>query len=380
MEDKRERISFLICRHILGTITDEELRELEAWRQEEPLHEDAFSRMTDPIRLGLECRRAEILDYRRPLADMKRRLNLDRQNNRLPVRTVAAAAVILLLIGTGVMLWRQKDKSLTKNITPVQTERPILPGRTQATLTLEGGIRVELGNDKADNEKAIAQATRGKEIVMNNLSTPRGGEFRLTLEDGTEVWLNTDSRLIYPENFNENERRVEVSGEAYFKVATDTERPFYVVSGGQEVRVYGTEFNVHAYNDEPDIYTTLVAGSIALRTVGGNNSEMMLAPGHQAIFDKTASTARVKAVDAQVATSWRTGVFVFEEQTLEQIMRTLSRWYDFTYEFADKKAAQTVFMGSIPRYSDFTDVVDIFRKMGGIYLHRKDGKVIISTQ
>ena len=173
---------------------------------------------------------------------------------------------------------------------------------------------------------------------------------------------------------------MEVSGEAYFKVAKNAEKPFYVVSGGQEVRVYGTEFNVHAYQDEPTIFTTLVEGSISLKPVEGNRSELMLTPGNQAVFSRSDASARVRKVDTEVVTSWRSGVFVFENQNLEQIMRTLSRWYNFEYEFADQRVAQTEFMGSIPRYGNFSEVVDIFQKMGGIQLVQHGSRVVISTK
>jgi ferric-dicitrate binding protein FerR (iron transport regulator) len=199
------------------------------------------------------------------------------------------------------------------------------------------------------------------------------------LEDSTEVWLNAASRLTYPESFDGQERRVSLEGEAYFKVAKDATKPFIVLSGSQEVRVYGTEFNVCAYSDEKDIRTTLVEGSISLRPINGNHSELMLTPGKQAIFDKSEETARVVSVDTEVITSWRTGVFVFEGQTMEQIIHALSRWYDFEYEFKDAATAQTIFMGSIPKYSSFDDVCDIFHKLGGVKLRQEGHKVIITA-
>jgi len=201
----------------------------------------------------------------------------------------------------------------------------------------------------------------------------------VTLEDGTEVWLNAESQLRYPETFDAAERRVEISGEAYFKVARDEQRPFYVVSGGQEVRVLGTEFNIHAYQDEAAVYTTLVSGSISLRPLHGK-SQLVLTPGNQAVFSKDDTAARVHSVDTDVVTSWRSDAFVFEDQTAEQIMRTLSRWYDFQYEFADQQAAQTIFMGSIPRYGSFADVVSIFHKMGGIRIRQNGKKIVISSR
>ena len=383
--ETQEMISLLICKQLIGTITDEEKQVLDEWRQADSHNEAAYQRLMDADRLSVEYRRSQMTDYHRPLADMKRRLGLEQsaatpRGNRAWVYGLMSAAAILLLIFGATLFFK---KSMTGIDSPEETmvaKTEIVPGITKAVLTLDNGKSVELGSDEETNTKAIAKATAGEPISMNNLTIPRGGEFKVTLEDGTEVWLNAQTTLRYPESFDGNERRVEVTGEAYFKVAKDAERPFYVVSGGQEVRVYGTQFNIHAYQDEAVNYTTLVEGSISLRPLGGNQGELMLTPGNQAVFSRGDTSARVRKVDTDVVTSWRSGMFVFENQNMEQIMRTLSRWYDFEYEFADAKLAKTEFMGSIPRYGNFNEVVDIFQKMGGIRLTLQGGKVIISAK
>ena len=383
--EEQNLISWLICKQMIGTITEEELQVLDEWRKQSEYNEAAYQRLQDTDRQTLEYRRSKLINYQRPLDDMKRRLGLEesvaekpRAHSAVVYKLISAAAVLLLIFGA-TYYFRQSDMKSEKEQTTVVAKTEILPGRTQAVLTLDNGKQVELGADVQSNTKAIAEITDGEAIAFNNLKTPRGGEFKVTLEDGTEVWLNADSRLRYPETFDGGERRVEVSGEAYFKVAKNAEKPFYVVSGGQEVRVYGTEFNVHAYDDEPTIFTTLVEGSISLRPVGGNKSELMLTPGKQALFNKGDASATVRKVDTEVVTSWLNGIFVFEDQSLEQIMRTLSRWYDFEYEFADQQVASTVFMGSIPRYGSFGEVVEIFQKLGGVRLHQRGRKVVISS-
>ena len=383
--EEQNLISWLICKQMIGTITEEELQVLDEWRKQSEYNEAAYQRLRDTDRQTLEYRRSKLINYQRPLDDMKRRLGLEesvaekpRAHSAVVYKLISAAAVLLLIFGA-TYYFRQSDVKSEKEQNTVVAKTEILPGRTQAVLTLDNGKQVELGADVQSNTKAIAEITDGEAIAFNNLKTPRGGEFKVTLEDGTEVWLNADSRLRYPETFDGGERRVEVSGEAYFKVAKNAEKPFYVVSGGQEVRVYGTEFNVHAYDDEPTIFTTLVEGSISLRPVSGNKSELMLTPGKQALFNKGDASATVRKVDTEVVTSWLNGIFVFEDQSLEQIMRTLSRWYDFEYEFADQQVASTVFMGSIPRYGSFGEVVEIFQKLGGVRLHQRGRKVVISS-
>lgn len=384
--EEQNLISWLICKQMIGTITEEEQQVLDEWRKQNKYNEAAYQRLMDTDRQTLEYRRSKLTNYQRPLEDMKRRLGIDesiteepRAHSVMIYKLISAAAVILLIFGA-TYFYRHADMQSEKEQTTVVAKTTITPGTTQAVLTLDNGKQIELGADNQMNSKAIAEMTKGEEIAFNNLTTPRGGEFKVTLEDGTEVWLNADSKLRYPETFSGNERRVEVTGEAYFKVAKDTEKPFYVVSGGQEVRVYGTEFNVQAYADEATIFTTLVEGSISLRPINGNKSELMLTPGNQAQFNKDNAAAKVVKVDTEVVTSWRNGIFVFEDQNLRQIMRTLSRWYDFEYEFADEKIASTIFMGSIPRYGSFAEVVEIFKKMGGIQLHQRGRRVVISSK
>lgn len=379
-----EQIPYLICRKLIGTITAKEEALLEEWSRLNDSNSAAYGRLMQKERVDMELRRLDIADYRRPLADMQRRIAAE--NNQAAshrsaamYKLVAAAAAVLLFVFIGTRWWHNAEGG-SAGVTATVEKTEITPGHTQAVLTLDNGETVSLGVDSLRNSRMIAEAQKGEEFTYSTMQTPRGGEFKVMLEDGTEVWLNADTRLRYPEKFSGSERRVEVDGEAYFKVAPDSERPFYVVSGTQEIKVYGTEFNVTSYGDEPAVYTTLVKGSISLKIIGGNGSELMLTPGHQAVVDKGQSTARVKTVDTEVVTSWRSGTFVFEDQTLEQIMRTLSRWYDFDYEFADKSVASIVFMGSIPRYGSFAEVADIFKKMGGIRLRQQGGKVVITAK
>lgn len=376
-----EHIPILICRKLLGTITPEEEAILTEWRCKNSSNAEAYERLMNLGHIDKELHRLKIADYHRPLADMHRRFEAEygKRSHKLTLRFAAAAAVVLLFVSVTLLWWHSSgissEKAEVANVT-----KEIKPGTTQAVLILENGETISLGADSMANRKMIAKATEGVEIAYSDIQTPRGGEFKVVLEDGTEVWLNADTKMRYPEHFTSDKRRVEIEGEAYFKVAHDSNRPFYVVSGGQVVRVYGTEFNVNAYSDEHSAYTTLVEGSISLKTIGGNGGELMLTPGHQVVYDKSTSSARVKTVDTDIVTSWRSGAFVFEDQTMEQIMRTLSRWYDFEYEFADELVASIVFMGSIPRYGSFKEVSDIFMKMGGIKLRQHGGKIIISAK
>ena len=261
----------------------------------------------------------------------------------------------------------------------------IHPGETKAVLTTDDGQVIDLGADAVRNEKAIKnRRIKGRQENstdvprFNHLTTPRGGEFEITLEDGTKVWLNAESQLSYPDTFRSDERRVILKGEAYFQVAHNEEKPFYVESDGQLVRVYGTEFNIRSYEEDAAVYTTLISGSVALQVAGNLNAELFLTPGRQAVFDKKEASAFVRSVNTEVVTGWRKGLFVFEEQNLGQIMATLARWYNFDYEFADNVLSETVFMGSVPRYGDFNEVLEILEKSGGLKFRLENHTVIIS--
>lgn len=379
LNNEHDLVSLLICKKVIGIITAEEQQVLDQWRKRNTYNESAYQRLTDMKRLQIEYNRLRLTDTTRPLAEMKKRLGIE--TSRWPLRSVAAA-VSVLIVGVSAWLLLSQQGEMIPEKTIASTE--IYAGSTKALLTLANGETLELTDNIQQNQKKLSDVlsvpiSTSPRVAEQVLTTPRGGEFRITLEDSTEVWLNADSRLTYPETFDGKQRRVSLEGEAYFKVAKDATKPFIVVSGSQEVRVYGTEFNVCAYSDEKDIRTTLVEGSISLRPINGNQSELMLTPGKQAIFDKSEETARVVSVDTEVITSWRTGVFVFEEQTMEQIIHALSRWYDFEYEFKDAATAQIIFMGSIPKYSSFDDVCDIFHKLGGVKLRQEGHKVIITA-
>ena len=381
-----EEIARWILRRISGTIGEEEAKLLDDWRNADPVNEATYRRLLDSTFLEREWRRMKSVDVARPLADMQakiRRGNTRRLVNVWKYAGIAAAVVIGFIVG-GVVFFRH-DPQLPLTVEGTGERETALyasqihPGETKATLTTDDGQVINLGADAAGNEKAMKKRREREKPVgvprLNHLATPRGGEFEITLEDGTKVWLNAESQLSYPDTFRSDERRVILKGEAYFRVARNEEKPFYVESDGQLVRVYGTEFNIRTYEEDAAVYTTLISGSVALQAAGKLNAELFLTPGRQAVFDKKEASAFVRTVDTEVVTGWRRGLFVFEEQNLGQIMAALARWYNFDYEFTDNVLSETVFMGSVPRYGDFNEVLEILEKSGGVKF-RMNGKTV----
>tara|TARA_A100001015_G_scaffold228140_1_gene257781 strand:+ start:44 stop:697 length:654 start_codon:yes stop_codon:yes gene_type:complete len=198
-------------------------------------------------------------------------------------------------------------------------------------------------------------------MEYNYLSVPRGGQFSLLLSDGTKVWLNSESKLKYPVDFVEGQSREVylLYGEAYFKVASSEKNQgddFKVYHNEQEVRVLGTEFNIKAYKDEPEVLTTLVEGKV---TVSNGKRTQEIAPGEQSRLNLETGTIHVSEVDVFSETSWMSGVFSFKKKPLKDIMRTLSRWYDMEVVFENKSLENKRFKGVLRRNQSIEEVLSV---------------------
>lgn len=283
---------------------------------------------------------------------------------------VIAAAVVLVFLGVGISLW-STDKPTHKE--PVLID-DVTPGGNKATLTLADGRTISLteaGNGElavqsgvavrktADGQLVYDHASKNSNagpLTYNSISTPRGGQYQVTLPDGSIVWLNAASSLKYPASFSGlGERRVELTGEAYFEVAADKERPFLVVSGGQTIEVLGTHFNVNAYGEDPAARTTLLEGSIRLHSKETEET-YILSPGQQAI--RHGKGFQVIEADTESAVAWKNGKFVFNGESLENILLKVARWYDVTIEFQDTKAKGIRFGGTMSRFENISKVLN----------------------
>lgn len=379
------RISELLVKRLTAPLSPEEESELQAWRAESSDNSRLYDRLTDPSELKAALDLWRMVDSERACREMQS--HVDRIMRRRTLRYVSIAAMVAAVVGAGAMLLRNFDMSVDESAVmarqsePVTAIEEIKPGVTFATLSDASGHNVALNaSDTAKVAATLITSVSSNDSVVEDLclDVPRGSEFKIQLEDGSEVWLNSSSRLYYPKTFRGDERKVRLEGEAYISVATDSLRPFYVETDNQLIRVYGTAFNLRYYPEEKEVYTTLERGSVSLTRTDGKGGEFFLTPGHQAVFGLADSKMRVRPVDTEVVTSWRKGRFVFEHQTLLRIIQDLSRWYDFDYEFADESLKKEEFMGSIPRYSDFTTAISILEKCGGIRFTVNDGRVLIS--
>lgn len=258
----------------------------------------------------------------------------------------SVAALLLLTAGSLVWLLRQQK---TPSIVPVSQVQDALPGKSGAVLTLADGRQVVLdsaGNGviamqngtkvllKSGQLTYDAQESTATAVVYNTMNTPKGRQYQVILPDGTKVWLNAASRLTFPTAFTGSERKVSISGEAYFEVKHNAKMPFKVtVNNNTEVEVLGTHFNINAYNDEPHIKTTLLEGSVKVSATIHKSSitpdlSLILKPGQQADMNPDGTLRIVKDADVDEVVAWKNGLFSFRDADIETVMRQLARWYN----------------------------------------------------
>lgn len=312
-----------------------------------------------------------------------------------------AAAVLVAVIGVGWMLFSKSTNIHTADMASVH----VGPGSNKATLTLADGRTIELDEKQGgiavgdgisyldggqlieSDELNVQSKTPGSgPPVFNAIATPKGGTYRIVLPDGTRVWLNAVSKLEYPAEFSADKRQVAVTGEAYFEVAEDKNKPFVVTSHGQTIHVLGTSFNVHAYADEGATVTTLVDGSLMVTSNDNTNpsrSQVMLAPGEKSVqldgrLDK-------QKADIESETAWKNGYFVLNQATMQTIASQISRWYNIEVECID--LPHQTFSAEIPRSVKLSTLLEVIEASSDyqykfIYERDKQGerRLIITTK
>lgn len=299
------------------------------------------------------------------------------------------AAAVLLILGAAAYIWiatSNNKPTLANGNKPVQTD--VAPGGEHAVLTLADGRTITL--DTAANGQLASQGgvqvvklangqiaydLRGlhsKEVMWNTLSTPRGGQYQITLPDGTKVWLNASSSITFPTAFVANKREVKITGEIYFEVTKNKQKPFVVdVNGTSQVEVLGTSFNVNAYSDEAVMKTTLLEGSVRQSAIGNRQSAMdaeravVLKPGEQAVLAAGIADSRFTIHEANVAQvlAWKNGIFDFTGADLKAVMRQLERWYDIKVQYKGT-VSNIIFEGRMYRNVNLSDVLQVLQEMG----------------
>jgi ferric-dicitrate binding protein FerR (iron transport regulator) len=383
MQPSAERMRYLLHRYLDGSCTREELEELYAAMARE--EDEQVHRLIDEAFAELQPGSAvQDVDW-------------DHMFNRIvksrPAKTrkitwwkYAAAVVLLLLAGAGFMYHYMHHNTQL----PVQAAQALVhdaaPGTNKAVLTLADGSTVALDSagtrTMQQGSTAIQQQggalqynVHGNEVAVsyNTLTTPRGGQFQLTLPDGTKVWLNAASSLKFPVAFRGPLREVTLTGEAYFEVAHNAKQRFIVHTARMDITDLGTRFNVMAYYDEAAVKTTLVEGAV---NISDGKKNALLKPGQQAVIDKNSNSGiKVQAVDVEEAIAWKNGEFYFNHTSIYEIMRQVSRWYDVEVTYQDSLDAYL--SGNIRKNVNVSEVFKMLELAGGLHFRVDDKKATV---
>jgi ferric-dicitrate binding protein FerR (iron transport regulator) len=306
-------------------------------------------------------------------------------------RRVAVAAAIMILLGAGTYLWVIRTHE-NKTVAATQVQTDVLPGGNKAVLTLADGSTIILDSAKngalaQQGNANIVKTNNGElaytilnekptEVLFNTLATPRGGQYQLVLPDGSKVWLNAASSIRYPTVFTGKERKVEIKGEAYFEVAHDKTKPFYVhfSAAGHEgaVQVLGTHFNVNAYEDEAMVKATLLEGSVK---VIRDAASTMLKPGEQAVLSANSPLTIDHSPSIDQVMSWKNGQFYFSNSDIETIMRQMARWYDV--EVVYKNHPEDQYTVSLSRNVPVSKLLKYLELSGGVKFKIEGKKIVV---
>ena len=390
MTNAPERLSLLLNRFLKKTITTEELRELSSLL--DGLSESEISIVLKKIydKTSVPTFFAEKLPSEHILAQILQRteesnmlINAPTKKIRpLIIKLTAAAAVIGLVVGFFIFPSKnQQPKS--QHISSIKNNAgDILPGGNRATLKMSNGTTIVLTNSPngilaqygsmavkklADGQlvfDARSSTTENRQSSgWNTISTPRGGQYQLTLSDGSKVWLNAESSLRFPSQFIGDERRVELVGEAYFEVAKNSKQAFKVMSKQMEIQVLGTHFNLSDYDGHGISKTTLVSGSIKVKR---GAQVHLLSPGQQAVVDKNKELTLLDHADVESEIAWKNGLFLFKDASIQNVMEQIARWYDIEVVY-QKNHSKKLLNGNVSRKVHLSALMEMLAYTGVEY-------------
>ncbi len=375
MPKNEDHIADLVRKYWMGTLSDADAAALDRWKEENPRYRAFFEQIrssgyfSQSQQRFAKVRKAEIakrvqkefyfeLENEAPVPRFRYRVS------RVMLRWASAAAIVITL--TGLSLYyifshtTQPESTRAQNAPLISDKNDVSPGFNRAVLTLSNGQKVELNNAASgtikdgtlsieNNDGQLIYKKEGA-AAMNTMTTPKGGQYKLTLTDGTKVWLNAASSITYPMAFNGKTREVSITGEAYFEVSRNKTKPFIVKTPHEDIAVLGTSFNVNAYEDEPAMKVSLLEGSVKV-------GELNIAPGQA--YQK----GQVKATDLNEDLAWKNGAFYFKNADLEAVMRQFARWYDVEVIYEKRKVNKEI-SGDIGRDLNLSEVLEGLKGLG----------------
>jgi transmembrane sensor len=370
----------LFLKYNQGEITEEEQTRLDNWVNATAENKQLFATLTNNDELQAKLNRLHEIEGTKE--DAKKRAMeatfpaamitpIQRAATHSIWKSVAAAAVVTAVLGTGAWLLLKKDTPQVATVQPAEhgVLADVTPGAYKAQLVLDDGSTIEL--DSAGNRKLAQQgnmqvmnadgqlvyrkdATTKATALYNTLKTARGQMYPVKLSDGSAVWLNSSSSIRFPVAFTEQERRVEITGEAYFEVAHNDKKPFTISVNGTEVQVVGTVFNINSYTDEGSMRTTLLSGVVKVKKGG---QQVTIKPGEQAqVVHENIKVNRDVNIGKEVA--WKNGLFYFKNEDLKTIMRQIARWYDVDVVYEGNVSKEGI-SGKIYRNANLSEVLKL---------------------
>ncbi|MCK3683460.1 FecR domain-containing protein [Maribellus sp. YY47] len=390
-----EKIALLIAREISDEIDEEELRELRAWRNMNAANNALYIKLKNSqnFKSWLADREDVNVDegWSAVYSEIKKR------SRTIILRTITRIAAILVLpLFVGGVAYFYFDNQIAKKKINQQQFAQIKPGSSKATLTLCDGRDVFLDSinmlslteiDGTEIEKIQGEISYRKsdeqlmkQPVYNIINVPLGGEYRLTLSDGTKVYLNSMTSLKYPVQFGSDKREVELVGEAYFEVTKNAGKPFVVNTKEMKVEVLGTSFNVNAYEDSKNTVTTLVEGKVKLSNTQDDENVQILNPNEQAVMDNLSGKIALRNVDVSNYISWKDGQMVFYDMPLEEIMVLLTRWYSAKVFYMNPEVKDLRFSGSLDKYDEIEKFIDIIKATNQVNVRVNDNTILFAKK
>ena len=368
------QLARIIAASLRGKANDEEQRTLREWLSVSTRNKKIYDGFKDGKRLEQKIVESRQINWEKDYQQFITKRQRTRKNRRIKTIIRYAAILTLPLVAAGIFLLQKNDRQAIVSISEV-----IKPGEHKAVLITGGGERITLSDSTLspiqEQNGMIVNVMNNKVFytlpedslctqespIFNTLQIPRGGEYFLTLADGTEVWLNAETEIRYPVQFTGNKRVVYLDGEAYFTVAPDKKKPFTVVSTHASVSVLGTQFNFRAYPDEQDVQTTLVSGSVIMQSEK-YKQQVKLVPGEQGVLEKRSANLTKQEVNTYLYTAWKDGRFAFRDARLEDLFNILARWYDLSVFYQSPEAKDIRFTGDLNKTDDFKSILKIIEQ------------------
>lgn len=387
--EKDFEIAKRIARVLSGDCSEKDRCSLDKWLSDSEENRNLYEHILDERNREAFQKKAAKFDKSAGWEKLSQKRHQKSAGRRIQMRrrVLRWVAVVSLVCGMGVaamMYWEQKMEA-----GKMMAQNEVVQGGARATLTLADGQVVDLETTKGgivETQSATNIYNQGdnlvykdslvqtiEEVVFNKVAVPRGGEFKLTLSDGTVVHLNSETVLSYPVRFVGEKREVELHGEAYFEVAEDAARPFIVKTSRYNVEVLGTHFNIADYENDEFVHTTLVEGKVAVS--GPGVRQRVLQPNEQFVLDKKTGKQEVKTVDVSYFVSWKDSSFRFRDVRLEEIMHAIERWYDVTVFYENQEVKDYRFGFNVGRDESIDPLLRIFEANGRIKIDR-NGKVL----